>query len=46
MKDCQFKEKFCANRIDKIIYPDPGEFSWIFTKHIAPHGKKFFVVMS
>ena len=27
MKDCQLKEKFCANRTYKITYLDPGEFS-------------------
>ena len=32
MKDCQSKEKFCANKIYKITYPDPWEFTSIFKK--------------
>ena len=33
------KEKLRANKIYKIPYPDPWEFTRIFTKHIAPNGK-------
>ena len=29
MKDCQLKDKFCANKIYRITYPDPWEFRWI-----------------
>ena len=46
MKDCQSKEKFCANKIYKITYPDPWEFTSIFKKHNALHGKWFFIMMS
>ena len=39
MKDYQSKDKFCANKIYKITYPDSWEFSSIFIKHTALHGK-------